>query len=396
MELPFLDAREQRVIGCLLEKQITVPATYPLTLNAVRAACNQTSSREPVVDYTDNEVDEVLRGLKSRELVRFVWASGSRTVKYAQALDQVIELSPSERALLIVLLLRGPQAPGELRTRTERLFGFADRAAIETELTAMAERGLVRELPLRPREQDRRWVHLLGPAGPAETLPVEAVDREVALADGAEARDASVTSTYDIVAQSYGERYDDELGHKPFDTWLLDRIAAAADGPVADVGTGTGHVAAYLAARGATVVGVDVSPGMIAEAHLRHPGVAFEVGDLRRLLRPRTAAGWSAITAWYALVHLTESELPGAIAALASTLVRGGTLALAVHTGPETRHVTELVGHVVDVDFVLHDPDAVLAAVTAGGLEVAEWYVRSPNAALESDTARLYVLGRKP
>ncbi len=398
MELPVLDPREQRVLGCLLEKMVTVPTTYPMTLNAVRSAANQTSSRDPIVDWSESEVDETLRGLKKRELVRFVWASGSRTVKYAQALDQAIELSEGERALLTVLLLRGAQAPGELRTRTERLYGFGDRSDVESTLRAMADRHLVRELDLRPREQDRRWVHLLGPLPTGEVAPVSASDREAALAHGPAARDALVTQTYDVVAEAYADHYGDELIHKPFDTWLLDRVAAHAgrSGAVVDVGTGPGHVAAYLASHGLDVTGIDVSPGMVAEAKLRHPSVGFEVGDLRRLLRPRTAAGWSAITAWYALVHLTESELPDAIRALGSTLVSGGLLALAVHVGPETRHTSDLLGHVVDVDFVLHDPEVVRAAVKAAGLEIAEWYVRSPLPAIESETTRLYVVARRP
>ena len=169
-----------------------------------------------------------------------------------------------------------------------------------------------------------------------------------------------------------------------------------AHGAVVDVGTGPGHVAAYLASHGLDVTGLDMSPGMVAEAKLRHPSVAFEVGDLRRLLRPRTASGWAAITAWYALVHLTESELPEAIRALGSTLASGGLLALAVHTGPETFHATEMMGHVVDVDFVLHDPEVVRAAVTTAGLELTEWYLRSPLVGVEAETTRLYVVARKP
>ena len=396
MELPVLDAREQRVLGSLLEKQTTVPASYPMTINAVRTACSQTSSRDPIVDYSEPEVDETLRRLKKRELVRFVWMSGSRTVKYAQALDQAIDLDEAERALLTVLLLRGAQAPGELRTRTERMYAFADRAAVESTLRTMAERHLVRELELRPREQDRRWVHLLGPLPVGETAVTAGVDRDAALAQGAAARDESVRRTYDVVAEAYAEKYGDELSHKPFDTWLLDRIAAEVTGPIADVGTGPGQIAAHLASRGADVTGIDSSPGMIAEAKGRYPEVAFEVGDFRRLLRPRAASGWSAITAWYALVHLAESELPAAIEALGTTLVRGGILALATHMGPETRHVTDLLGHIVDVDFVLHDPDVVLAAVRAAGLEDSEWYVRSPIPAVESETSRLYVVARKP
>jgi uncharacterized protein YceH (UPF0502 family)/SAM-dependent methyltransferase len=369
-----------------------------MTLNAVRTACNQTTSRDPLVDYAEPEVDDTLRGLKKRELVRFVWTSGSRTVKYAQALDQAIDLDEAERALLTVLLLRGAQTSGELRTRTERMYVFPDRSAAESILRAMAERQppLVRELELRPREQDRRWVHLLGPLPTGELLPAPTVDREVALAQGPQARDEAVQRTYDVVADAYADHYGNELSHKAFDTWLLDRIAAEATGPVADVGTGPGQIAAHLASRGADVTGIDSSGGMIAEAKVRYPEVAFEVSDFRRLLRPRTAAGWSAITAWYALVHLTESELPATIAALGATLAHGGILALATHMGPETRHVTDLLGHIVDVDFVLHDPDVVLAAVTAAGLEVSEWYVRSPIPEVESETSRLYVLARRP
>lgn len=395
MELPVLDAREQRVLGCLLEKQVTVPATYPLTLNAVRTACNQTSSRDPVVDYAESDVDACLRELKGRNLIRFVWTSGSRTVKYAQALDQLIEFDPAERALITVLLLRGAQAPGELKTRTERLHAFGDRGAVETTLRELADRGLVRELPLRPREQDRRWVHLLGPVVSDVVAAEEPVDRETALAGGGAARDASVVSTYDATAAAYADHYDGELDRKPFDAWSIDRIAAAATGPIADVGTGPGQVAARLATSGADVTGFDLSPEMVAQAKVRHPEVSFEVADLRRLLRPRSASGWSAITAWYALVHLTESELPAALRALATTLIAGGTLAFATHTGPETRHLDEFLGHEVSIDFVLHDPDVVLAAVAAAGLEVTEWYVRSPLPEIEADTSRLYVLARK-
>jgi uncharacterized protein len=113
-------------------------------------------------------------------------------------------------------------------------------------------------------------------------------------------------------------------------------------------------------------------------------------------MRPPNAAGWSAITAWYALVHLTESELPATISALGSTLVHGGTLALATHVGPESRHLTDLLGHLVDVDVVLHDPDVVRDAVRTAGLEIAEWYVRSPLPDVEPPTSRLYVLARRP
>jgi uncharacterized protein len=120
-ELPVLEPEDQRILGSLMEKQATVPASYPLTANALRAACNQTSNREPVVDFDQQTVERTARSLKERGLLRIVWSdTGRRTLKYHQALDEQLGLAPDERALLTVLLLRGAQAPGELRTRTER------------------------------------------------------------------------------------------------------------------------------------------------------------------------------------------------------------------------------------------------------------------------------------
>src|SRR3954468_14377256 len=110
-----------------------------MTLAAVRTGCNQTSSRDPVVDYDEPEVEATLRRLKDRQLVRIVWAdSGRRTLKYHQLLSEVLELNDAERALVTVLLLRGPQAPGELKTRTERLHEFGDRGAVEAIMTRLA------------------------------------------------------------------------------------------------------------------------------------------------------------------------------------------------------------------------------------------------------------------
>ena len=199
-----LDAVEQRVLGSLLEKQRTVPASYPLTLNALRGACNQTSSRDPVSDYDDQVLQDTLRGLKERGLVRIVWADrGPRTLKYHQTLDEALSLQPDERALMTVLLLRGAQAPGELRTRTERLHPFADREQVEAALRRMASlpTPLVRELERRPGQQDRRWVHLLGAEPVEDVAPAApAADLESVLAQGREARDARVVAAYDALA----------------------------------------------------------------------------------------------------------------------------------------------------------------------------------------------------
>jgi uncharacterized protein len=395
-DLPVLDPIEQRILGSLLEKQRTVPASYPLSLNALRTACNQTSSREPVTAYDDHELELAARGLKERGLLRIVWSdSGKRTLKYHQALDDALGLEEPERALLTVLLLRGPNAPGELRTRTERLHPFPDKEAVEALLRTMAERGLVRELERRPGQQDRRWIHLLGEL-PAETAPPPVVaDLEGALRDGADVRDERIRSTYSTVAKTYAEHLADELDDLPFERWLLTRVAYQAEGPIADVGCGPGHVTAWLVDEGYDASGFDVTPEMIEQARARFPEVTFEVGDLRRLLKPRTAEGWGAVLALYSLIHLAPSELPGAVGALARTLQPGGQLLLGLHSGPDLRHLDSWWEHEgLDLDFVLHDPEQVLAAMGAAGLTDIEWYLRGPIEARGETTKRLYVVGR--
>lgn len=401
--LPVLDVEEQRVLGVLLEKQVTVPASYPMTLAAVRTGCNQTSSREPIVDYAETTVEAIARRLKDRQLARVVWADrGRRTLKYHQLLSDELALSGDERALVTVLLLRGAQAPGELRTRTERLHAFTDREAVEACLTGLAARSepLVRELRRQRGHHDARWVHLLGPV-PTDELTSAAspvVDRDTVLAAGPEARDARVRASYDAVAPAYADHLVDELlGKQPFETWLLDRVAAHADGgPVVEVGCGPGHVTAYLAEAGADAFGLDLSPGMVAEARSRFPDGSYEVGDLRRLMRPTYGAGWAAVLAWYSLIHLAASELPEALAALTRPLLPGGWLVIGLHAGSEVRHNACWFDVPVDLDFVLHDPAEIVALVEAAGLRYIEWYHRGPITSRDETTERLYVVGRKP
>jgi uncharacterized protein YceH (UPF0502 family)/2-polyprenyl-3-methyl-5-hydroxy-6-metoxy-1,4-benzoquinol methylase len=401
VDVPVLDAAEQRVLGTLLEKEITVPASYPMSLNAVRVACNQTSSREPIVDYDDDLVHRTLRALKDKDLVVLSWhGAGSRVVKYAQTFAPRRGLPPDERALLTVLLLRGPQPAGALKTRTERLHRFRDRGEVEACLTRMAgvEQPLVGELERQPGQHDSRWTHLLGPieAAAAQPEPVP-VDRESVLADGPAARDEKVRAAYATIAASYADEFGDELAGLPFESWLLRRVAElAGDAPVIEVGTGPGHVAAFLAEAGADTTGLDVSPEMVNQARRRHPAMTYEVGDLRRLLRPATHDGWGAILAWYSLVHLAASELPDAIASLVRPLRANGWLVLALHAGAEIRTATEWFGHEIDLDFVLHDPTEVVAIVERAGLRDIEWYERGPLTARGETTQRLYVLARKP
>ncbi|MDX3000236.1 DUF480 domain-containing protein [Kribbella solani] len=400
-DLPVLDVEEQRVLGSLLEKQATVPASYPLTANALRTACNQTSNREPVVDYDQGTVERVARSLRDRELLRIVWVdTGRRTLKYHQILDEKLELAPDERALITVLLLRGAQAPGELRTRTERLHKFEDRGDVEACLRRMAERPepLVRELERRAGQHDRRWTHLLGPVSDEDEATVtESVDRDQVIADGAEARDARVRAAYDAVATAYADQLLDELAGLPFETWLLDRVIAHANGrPVVEVGSGPGHITAYLAEGGAAATGIDIAAEMVAEARRRFPDHSYDVGDLRRLGRPPTSSGWAAVLGWYSLIHLAASELPEAIAALIRPLDPGGWLVLALHAGAEVRHVDEFLGHEVNLDYVLHDPTQVVAMLEAAGLTDVEWYLRGPITTRAESTRRLYVIARNP
>lgn len=153
-----LDEQEARVLGALVEKQRTVSDTYPLTLNALAAACNQSSNRDPVVSWSEGEVQRVLDGLKARGLVRFVHPAHGRSVtRYRQVLDEAASLDETEIAVLAVLLLRGPQTVNEVRTRTER---YSDIGDVEPALARLAERDLAER---RPGAREPRWVDLVTP-----------------------------------------------------------------------------------------------------------------------------------------------------------------------------------------------------------------------------------------
>jgi uncharacterized protein len=399
--LPQLDSAEQRVLGALLEKQVTVPAGYPLTVNALRTACNQSSSRDPVVDYDDQMIESTARALKGRGLVRVVWdGRGQRTLKFHQLLDEALGLDPGERALITVLLLRGPQSAGELRTRTERLHGFPDRAAVEDCLAGLASREepLVRELARRPGWQDPRWIHLLGPVAlPSDAhAATGAADLESVLAAGSQARDDKVSTAYDALAGEYATRLASDLDEAPFERWLLERVVELAGGhPVADVGCGPGLVSGFLRDHGARVVGSDLSAGMVAQARRSHPDITFVVGDLRRLIRPADADGWGVVLAWYSLVHLAGSELREAIAALARPLRSDGHVVLSLFAGPSIRHVAELWDIPIDLDFVHHDPATVIAAAEAAGLTDLEWYQCGAVPRRGEPVHRFYLIGRR-
>ena len=168
------DAVELRVLGCLIEKQRTTPDQYPLSLNSLRLAANQSTNRDPVVDYDDGTIRAALDKLGRRGWTRLASGPGSRTAKFRHLLDDALGLTPSQLALLAVLMLRGPQTVGELRTRSERLYPFPSTDDVELNLMELAERELVVRLPKRPGEREERWAQLLGDDAPSEASPAAA------------------------------------------------------------------------------------------------------------------------------------------------------------------------------------------------------------------------------
>lgn len=167
-----LSPEQIRVLGALAEKAATTPETYPLTSNALRTACNQRSSRDPVVDYDDDTVTAAMLALRERELAKTVRGSGSRVLKHAHALDR-LDLDEAQIAVLAVLLLRGPQTVGELKTRCERQHAFDSLADVQSCLAALAERPepLAVQLPREAGQKEARWRHLLDADPVSGALP---------------------------------------------------------------------------------------------------------------------------------------------------------------------------------------------------------------------------------
>ena len=163
------DAVEIRVVGCLVEKQRTTPDAYPLSLNALRLACNQSTNRDPVVAYEEAEVGEALRRLALRGWTRLASGAGSRARKYRQLLPEALGVDEEELALLAVMMLRGPQTPGELKQRSERLHPFADLGAVQQTLERLLERDLIVRQPRRPGQKEERYEQVLGGGGEDET-----------------------------------------------------------------------------------------------------------------------------------------------------------------------------------------------------------------------------------
>jgi hypothetical protein len=157
-----LSAEQIRVLGCLLEKQRTTPDVYPLSLNSLRLACNQSTNRDPVVDYDEATIRDALHRLERRGLVRLASGAGSRAAKYRHLLAEALPMERGEEAVMCVLMLRGPQTPGELKQRGERMHPFADLGEVHATLERLIERGLTERLPRRPGQKEERYRELLG------------------------------------------------------------------------------------------------------------------------------------------------------------------------------------------------------------------------------------------
>ena len=156
------DPVEIRVLGCLIEKQRTTPDTYPLTLNSLRLACNQATNRDPVVEYDEETIRDALQRLWRKEWARLASGQGSRSVKYRQLVQETLGLADDEISVLCVLMLRGPQTPGELKQRTDRLHPFHELADVERTLERLIDRELVARLGRRPGQKEERYAQLLG------------------------------------------------------------------------------------------------------------------------------------------------------------------------------------------------------------------------------------------
>jgi hypothetical protein len=156
-----LSASEIRVLGCLLEKQRTTPDAYPLSLNALRLACNQSTNRDPVLEYDDAVIRDALHRLERRGFTRLASGAGSRAAKYRHLLAEALPMDSAEQAIICVLMLRGAQTPGELKQRTERMHAFTDLSDVQETLGRLIERQLVARLERRPGHKEERYLQLL-------------------------------------------------------------------------------------------------------------------------------------------------------------------------------------------------------------------------------------------
>ncbi len=259
-----LTPEEVRVLGCLIEKETTVPETYPLTVNSLRNACNQSTSRHPVVSYGDYEIEIALTSLRGRGLTRTVHSTSNRATKYRHVVPDALALNAAATAVLSVLMLRGPQTVGELKGRTERQHRFDSTDDVTAALSMLADRDqpLALQLDRQPGQKDARWVHLIAPYD----APAGQLRRSDARAAGAydDPYGEATAEFYDLLATNMWDS---------FGLQLLDLLADAdpEHGPILDVGTGSGVGLIYLqaAVTGGEVIAIEPSKAMRTALHVR-------------------------------------------------------------------------------------------------------------------------------
>jgi SAM-dependent methyltransferase len=205
-----------------------------------------------------------------------------------------------------------------------------------------------------------------------------------------------IRACYDTVAREYAERFAGELAHKPLDRELLSRFASEVTGrgDVYDLGCGPGQTTAFLHRCGVTVRGLDISAELLREARQRHPGIAFEPGDMLAL--PLVDASLAGVIAFYAIVHLSPDGLRQALAEMYRVLRPGGRLLLAFHVGEKSIHVEEFLGHRISLDFVFFAPQVVMDELVRAGFVAVEVIERDPYPDVEHPSRRAYVFARKP
>ncbi|HEX8729577.1 MAG TPA: class I SAM-dependent methyltransferase [Ktedonobacterales bacterium] len=202
-------------------------------------------------------------------------------------------------------------------------------------------------------------------------------------------------ASYNRIASAYADHFADEFDHKPLERRLLTEFAAAnAPGLIADIGCGPGQAAAYLSGCGSDVVGVDLADEMVEQARRLYPALRFERADMRAL--PFADGALAGIVALYCLIHLAPDEIPAALAEFRRTLRPGGALLVSFHIGEETRHVEEMLGEAVNLDFRFFTPDAMRQWITHAGFTVSQVIEREPYPEVEVQTRRAYILANAP
>jgi len=215
VHLAELKPSEQRVLGCLIEKRWTTPDQYPLSLNSLRLACNQSTNRDPVTDYDDATVRAAVDRLTRYGLARLASGQGSRATKYRHLAEEALGLGREQLAVLAVLLLRGPQTPGELKARSERLATLGSLDQVERVLEALTERGYARRLERRPGQKEDRFEHLLGPQTAVPSAPAPALSpspAELTEDGGLEARVEALEAELAELREQFAELRDARRG----------------------------------------------------------------------------------------------------------------------------------------------------------------------------------------